>query len=594
MEIDIEDINKKYDETINKKFEVPSAEDVQKFSKLIDDLLTYSPANHEDLRQLKGKYGYSGKNSFLYQVYHQLPQLHCQENDMKIRNVLKIKKCKSHSGVLVITVFTSPYPEYTNKLTGEKVKQPFSCKWNCAYCPNEPGQPRSYLKGEPGVLRANKNEFDPIKQMHDRMSTLYLIGHPVDKLEVIVLGGTWTSYPEEYRKEFCRDIYYAANVFRPFPDKDVRDPLSLDEEKYQNRTAQCKVIGLTLETRPDTITASELVNLRMYGCTRVQLGIQHIDDDVLDGIKRRCSTQTMISAVKLLKDSGFKVDGHFMPNLPFTTIEKDRDMLLNKLLGTQFPIPHRRHDYNGVSLWEKWLVKFPEFQIDQWKVYPCEVVPWTDIETWYRNGSYKPYEECLLVDLLLEMKAIMFPWIRLNRIVRDIPTDYIIASSDKPNLRQELSMILQKEGKRCNCIRCREIKLDEWDGSYDLIVREYDASQGKEMFISAESKDQKKLYGFLRLRFPQCQYNSTFPELDGCSLIRELHVYGQLQVISAGSNHVQHRGIGKQLLSVAETISTHGGYKKCAVIAAEGTKNYYHSNGYAHAVGCGGYMVKKL
>jgi ELP3 family radical SAM enzyme/protein acetyltransferase len=239
-------------------------------------------------------------------------------------------------------------------------------------------------------------------------------------------------------------------------------------------------------------------------------------------------------------------------------------------------------------------VKFPEFQIDQWKVYPCEVVPWTDIETWYRNGSYKPYEECLLVDLLLEMKAIMFPWIRLNRIVRDIPTDYIIASSDKPNLRQELSMILQKEGKRCNCIRCREIKLDEWDGSYDLIVREYDASQGKEMFISAESKDQKKLYGFLRLRFPQCQYNSTFPELDGCSLIRELHVYGQLQVISAGSNHVQHRGIGKQLLSVAETISTHGGYKKCAVIAAEGTKNYYHSNGYAHAVGCGGYMVKKL
>lgn len=598
MEIDIEDLNRKYDATINRTFARPTKDCLVKYRPLIEQLL--ASANNvlteNQFKQFKSKHKFNGKNSFLYQVFQQLPDLHVDGNNDKLRNMLKIKKGKSHSGVLVITVLTSPYPEYTDKNTGQRVIQTFSCSARCSFCPNEPGQPRSYLKGEPGVMRANKNGFDPVRQMHDRMSALYTIGHPVDKLEVIVLGGTWTSYPLEYREQFCRDLYYAANIFDSMGNESRREPLSLNDEKKINRTATCKIIGLTLETRPDTITPQEVRDLRYYGCTRVQLGVQHLDNYVLDKINRKCSTETYVKALRVLKDAGFKVDGHFMPNLPFSTVEKDHDMLIDKLLGTRMPVPRREHNKGRVDLWETWNVAYPEYQMDQWKVYPCAIVPWTEIEQWYKNGEYVPYAEEHLVNLLLEMKALMFPWIRLNRIIRDIPGDYIIASSDKSNLRQELTDTLAKEGKKCRCIRCREIKNEKWGGSFMIVVREYKGSDGSELFISAESQDMEKLYGFLRLRFPSSRTNTIFPELHGCALIRELHVYGRLQLVVNGEdapNHVQHRGIGRQLLSIAEEIvRARGIYSKCAVIAGEGTKEYYKSNGYVDAPGKGGYMYK--
>lgn len=598
MDIDIEDINRKYDETIQRKFETPSEDDICKLTPLVHDILETRPQNQNQLKFIKTKHGFTGKNSFIYQVFTQLPIAEDQTLNVIIRDILKIKKCKSHSGVLVITVFTSPYPEYIDKTTGQKKIQAFSCQWNCAYCPNEPGQPRSYLKGEPGVLRANKNQFDAVKQMHDRMHALYLIGHPVDKLEVIVLGGTWVSYPEEYREQFCRDLYYAANIFDCLltNKSPLRLPLTLSEEKRINHTAASRVIGLTLETRPDTINEQEIKRLRMYGCTRVQLGIQHLDEYVLTKIKRHCPTTKLVNALKMLKDCGFKVDGHFMPNLPYSSPEKDYDMFMNKLLGTNFPVPQRKTKYLGTDLWEIYNISHPDFQVDQWKVYPCATVPWTEIEHWYRSGEYVPYSEDDLVDILLNMKAVVFPWIRLNRIVRDIPTDYIIASSDKPNLRQELTKILADEGKRCNCIRCREIKLEQWDGTYNTIVREYNASDGTEYFISAESTDLKKLYGFVRLRIPKMNCDThVFPELQECALIRELHVYGQLQIVNAQTNHVQHKGIGKKLMSLAEKIAVYEkGAKKMAVIAGEGTKPYYQSIGYIETRDDGSYMLKCL
>ena len=210
----------------------------------------------------------------------------------KMRNILITKRNKSASGVLVITIFTSPYPKFTKN--GNIIRQEFSCKFNCFYCPNEPGMPRSYLKSEPGVLRGNRNNWDCVSQMHDRMNTLQKIGHYVDKLEVLVLGGTWTSYPLEYREEFVRDMYYAANTFNSL---EKREKSSLDSEKRINVSSQTRVIGLTLETRPDTISKLELQRFRYYGCTRVQLGVQHINDDVLKKINRQCKHEKTVKAI---------------------------------------------------------------------------------------------------------------------------------------------------------------------------------------------------------------------------------------------------------------------------------------------------------
>lgn len=584
-DIDIEELNHKFDDLISQKFKMPDEQDIQRLKPLVEELCSLQyKLKAGQWKELKSKHKYAGKNSFLNEVFNRLVARGELVVDDQVhslfREQLKIKECKSTSGVLVITVFTSPYPEYVDPITGEHKVQTFSCAWNCAYCPNEPGQPRSYLKGEPGVLRANKNKFDCVLQMSDRMRGLYNIGHPIDKLEIIVLGGTWTSYPIPYREQFCRDIYYAANTFW---DPEKRKPLDIEEEKRINQTARTKVIGLTLETRPDTINIDEIRRLRKYGCTRVQLGIQHLDKDVLEKISRRCDPEKTREAIRMLKDCGFKVDSHWMPNLPGSNVKKDEEMLVDRLLGLKHPVP-KRYVQEG-DVYEEYSLVDPDFQTDQWKVYPCAIVPWTDIETWYKDGSYVPYEEAQLVKMLIKMKTLVFPWIRLNRIIRDIPADYIIASSDRANLRQELLALMEKDGTCCNCIRCREVKKTEWDGDFVCVVRTYDASGGVEYFISAESRDLKRLYGFLRLRLCNAR-SDIFPELKGCALIRELHVYGKLmETCRQNKQHVQHCGIGKFLLGKAKQIAKEKGFQKCAVIAGEGTKKYYERIGFDD-IGC--------
>lgn len=591
--VDIEELNRKYDGIISQSFAMPTEDDVRRLGPMVDNILAHKgKLSTSDFRDEKRRLSFTGKNSFLYEVYKRLAERGdvCSDEASRdiVRRFLKIKAGKSHSGVLVITVFTSAYPSYVDADSGDTVTQEFSCAWNCAYCPNEPGQPRSYLKGEPGVLRANKNGFDCVRQMHDRMSALYTIGHSVDKLEVLVLGGTWTSYPKQYREQFCRDIYYAANVF--WQGAQARDPMGLEEEKLENWTAKTRVIGLTLETRPDTICGDELKLMRTYGCTRVQLGIQHLDDGVLNHINRRCTSQHVAKAIRMLKDTGFKVDGHWMPNLPGSSIEKDK-MLFSRLLGVRNMLPKRWKSANG-DHWEEYDLEEPDYQTDQWKIYPCAVVPWTDIEKWYKEGTYVPYEEGDLVDLLLKTKSLVFPWIRLNRIIRDIPSDYILCSSDKSNMRQELADMMRIDGTRCNCIRCREVKGRDWDGQHVVVVRKYNASGGTEYFIGAESKDNNTLYGFVRLRTCNTCIH-VFPELEGCALVRELHVYGTLAPVDSSSDaqRVQHRGIGKALMERAENIARSEGYSKVAVIAAEGTKTYYEKLGYHHV---GDYSIKKI
>jgi histone acetyltransferase (RNA polymerase elongator complex component) len=593
--VDIEELNAKFDGIIQqtKFINIPSMDDVVKARPLIEEMIELSKEgriSQGKIFHLKRKYSVIHKNSHLFRIAQHLldEKAISKEEFERLLQCFRIKRGKSHSGVLVITLFTSPYPEYIRE-DGTLIKQSFSCAWNCAYCPAEPGQPRSYLKGEPGVLRGNKNNFDCVAQMWDRMDALSSIGHPVDKLEVIVLGGTWASYPLMYRELFLRDAYYAANIY--WDVGEPRERKTLEEEIRLNWDAKVRVIGLTLETRPDTVTPEMIRHFRRVGCTRVQLGIQHLDDDVLKKIRRQCPTERTVRAIQMLKDHGFKVDGHWMPNLPGSTVDLDRKMLVETLLGVKWGSngPVRRWEQNGET-WEAYNLVAPEFQVDQWKVYPCALVPWTDIEKWYREGSYVPYSPSILERLLIDMKQLVFPWIRLNRIIRDIPKDYILNEGEAGNLRQELGDIMKKDGTRCMCIRCREVKEQVWDGSYESIVRTYQASEGTEYFISAESKDQRQLYGFVRLRIPSGK-PVAFKELEGCSFIRELHVYGQLETVGTGTHreHIQHRGLGRHLMGIAERIAQEQGYTKTAVIAGEGTRRYYEKLGYKNE---GAYMIK--
>lgn len=337
-EVDMEDINNRFQRAMEYNIDEPGADDVERWSSLILKILDRDKDYQafSVFAKLLRENKCNVKRSFLFHVFLRMKETHSfSEADMEyIRRVLQIKAGKSHSGINSVTVFTSGHPEWKDPVTGAHKKQNFSCAFDCAFCPTEPGQPKSYLSLEPGVLRANRAGFDCVTQMWARMKALYLCGHDCDKLEVLVLGGTWTSYPSDYREQFIRDIYYGANTFFEYFNKDgnMRERLSLDEEKRINKTTRCKVIGLTLETRPDTITAKELKLLRYYGCTRVQLGIQHIDDDVLNKVKRRCKTERTVKAIRLLKDCGFKIDAHFMPNLPGSTLEKDVEMF-EVLLG---------------------------------------------------------------------------------------------------------------------------------------------------------------------------------------------------------------------------------------------------------------------
>lgn len=594
--IDIEELEAKGQMMASRDFPKPTPADVEKYKPLVKYMLSLGRVLQPgELNALKKKHRCNHKNSFLFHVFQSLDIPTTPDQAEKFRRSLMIKACKSWSGITSITVFTSAYPEFTDATTGERKKQSFSCAYNCSFCPNQPGQPRSYILNEPGVLRANRNEFDCVRQIHDRMNSLYVIGHPdLGKLEVLVLGGTFASYPKPYREEFTRDIYYAANTF--WDSGALRERLSLDEEKWINKTAKSRVIGLTFETRGDTIDADEMRFLRRLGCTRIQMGIQHIDDAILDKNNRKCAHKTTVKAIELLKTNCWKIDGHFMPNLPFSTAEKDRDMLIDKFLGLRFPVPKRHVDASGAH-WEVFRLTNPELQVDQVKIYPTAVTVYTQIEEWYKQGIYKPYPEAEFESIMLDFKSLVFPWIRINRIIRDFFADAIFSESGSNlGMRNDLGALMATMGTRCPCIRCREVKNKDWDGKYDIVVRQYDASNGDEYFISAESPDRHTLYGFVRLRLDTPTYNAdkVFPELQGAALIRELHVYSQLTNVGEKGRHVQHKGIGTRLMSKAEAIAAANKYGHVAVIAGIGAQTFYERIGYHLHEGPGEFMVKYL
>lgn len=438
-------------------------------------------------------------------------------------------------------------------------------------------QPRSYISTEPAVMRANRNNFDPVLQFYNRASGLELCGHIIDKIELLVLGGTWSHYNRKYQESFIRDLYYAANTYY----KDTkRDKLDLQNEIKINERAKCRIIGLTLETRPDCINKHEIKLFRKYGCTRVQLGVQHINDSILDYIERGCNTKDTIKAISLLKNNGYKVDMHLMPDLPSSSFEIDKRMF-DHILGIKSLVRE-----NNVF---KYDLNCPEIQADQWKIYPTEVTRWTKIFDMFNNGTYLPYAEDInkdtgnkkIVDLLIHAKQQVFPWIRLNRVIRDIPDNEVFGGNSVISLRQNLQDQMKREGKSCKCIRCREIRgrkinLDD----IQLFVRQYNDVDADEYFISFESKDESIIYGFCRLRLNKNNSKVFFKDLHNAAIIRELHVYGLMVPHDVNKKTTQHMGFGKKLVKKAEEIAFSNGYRKMAIISGVGVREYYENRGY--------------
>ena len=608
--MDIEDYN------INK------VQDENKFKLFLQDLLKKNYENNKEINTniniLRRKYKiYPSKKQLRY-FYHKY------FNDIKINQVLSrymIKKAiRSKSGVLVCTLVLKP--------------SVFSCPKKCSYCPTETDlngnytQPKSYLSTEPAMLRALEYNFDICGQLWDRINAYIKTGNICDnelqnikcsyKLEIILSGGTWESYPYNYRNSVMNEIYWSANIF-PYINNDnnlinnyknyilnkqnfnfERNILSLEEEIKINETSKFRIIGLTIETRPDFITNMSIKDYCRWGVTRVQICVQHYDDDILKKINRDCTTKDTKKAIKLLKNCGFKIVCHLMPDLPGSSPELDIWMFNQTLID-------------------------PDLQFDDVKIYPTAVckspnkniIVKSDIAEWYEKGLYTPYAEKNIDDLinvLVYYKTNIQPWIRIQRLIRDIPSSSIEVGYNKiSNLRQIIHDYLKKNNLYCNCIRCREIGDNDYlVRNTKLVVRKFRASDADEYFISIETnkinihyiifiikyyiififtgykiywtdnfkinKNIDKIIGFCRLRLDNNAGADIIDEIKNCALIREAHVYGYSLGINNETNNnnsSQHKGYGKILISTAEQIAINNNYKKIAVISGIGTREYY-------------------
>lgn len=529
----------------------------------IKDFVRRRPHSVATLRETKRELAAQYKTTILPNSvilgYYKQAYKQSQRDDDLLR-LLRKRAIRTLSGIAPVTVLTKPYP----------------CPGRCSYCPTEARMPKSYIASEPAAQRALRLKFDPWEQMTQRIQAFEANGHSVDKIELIVLGGTWSYYTKRYQTWFIKRLFDGANG---------RTVKTLAEAQRINETAKHRIIGLTLETRPDYVTKEELLRMRKLGCTHVQIGVQTLDQDVLDLIKRDDSVANIARATAMLRDFGFKITYHLMPGLPGATPAKD------------FKVFQRVFSELG-------------FQPDMLKIYPCVVIKSAEIYKWHKEGKYKPYTGKKLSNLIIKIKKeVIPPYVRINRLIRDIPGNEIEAGNLVTNLRQ----LLQQQGVECKCIRCREVrqqKIDERDAFLSTIT--YQAGQGEEHFISFASKDQKQLFAFTRLRLPKIKNRTTekltvirffdqkkitvqsndlaFPP--DTALIRELHTYGELIPIGGRvKKAVQHRGFGKRLMREAERVAKEAGYTQLAVISGIGVRGYYRKLGYRLK---DTYMVKSL
>ncbi len=517
------------------KLNLESKEEIAKIKKKISRKyhLPKLPSDADILKSFKGREGYE-----------------------KLRSLLRLKPVRTISGVAVVSVMTSPAPCPHGK---------------CLMCPGgvEKGTPQSYIGLEPAAQRGAQHGYNPFKQVLARLTELSEIGHDVDKVEIIVMGGTFPARPKNYKEWFMLGIFNALNVFGR---RRVKIESDLEKAKRKNEKAKARCIGITFETRPDYAKEEHIIEMLKFGGTKVELGVQSIYDDVLEKIKRGHSVEDTIRATQLLRDSAFKVGYHIMPGLPGSDFERDLKMF-------------------------KEIFENENFKPDYLKIYPTLVVEGTELYEMYKRGDYKPYTTEEVIELIAQAKRFLPEWVRVQRIQRDIPVGKAIGL-DKGNIRQLIHERLKELGYECRCIRCREVghKLrrlgvkvtDDIIKKAELVIRKYRASKGVEYFISYELPDYDALIGFIRLRFP---YKPFIKVLEDCALIRELHVYGK--AVPLGEREAgafQHRGFGERLLKEAEEIAKEE-FDRIAVISGVGVREYYRKFGYRKRFE---YMIKKL
>nr|WP_319538381.1 tRNA uridine(34) 5-carboxymethylaminomethyl modification radical SAM/GNAT enzyme Elp3 [uncultured Methanospirillum sp.] len=489
-----------------------------------------------------------------------------------LRPILQVKPSRTLSGVAPVAVMTSPAPCPHGK---------------CLPCPGGPDHeyhsPQSYTGGEPAARRAFHHGFDPYDQTAARLAQFEQLGHHVDKAELIIMGGTITARDEEYQEWFTASCIRAMNEYesgftpdyspashpsgeaegRPVSEVVPLVPGERDAIYARNEEAKVRCVAITFETRPDWCRREHIDRMLELGVTKVELGVQHLDDRVLELNQRGCTVADTVEANTLLRDAGIKVGFHMMPNLPGSDAEQDRRMFRE-------------------------LFSDPRFRPDFLKIYPTLITPGTGIEEMHNRGEYDVYDEDELIDIVADAKAAIPEYCRLQRIQRDIPADRILAGSKHSNFRELAKQRLTEKGGICRCIRCREIGRRSSDDEAVLQTMKYDSCGGEERFISFVSGD--SLVGFARLRLPG---NSWRPETGKAAFTRELHIYGKVVPIGriGSGEDRQHRRFGTELLTEAERQAADAGFSRMAIMAGIGVRPYYRRLGYERS---GPYMIRDL
>lgn len=508
-----------------------------------------------------GETGYFSKIE-LVTAYQQLTAAGVLPFERHVLRRLQMKPVRTSSGVAPVTVLT----------------EPAGCPGRCIFCPDAEGMPKSYLPDEPGARRAAQCGFDPYLQVRTRLETFQAMGHPADKVELLILGGTWSAYSRRYREWFVARCLDAMNdeVARSETGpsegattyRSTSLPIyqsTLTEAQARNETAPHRNVGLVIETRPDWVTPDEVVHLRRLGVTKVQLGVQSLDDRLLALNQRGHDVAAVRRAVGLLRAAGFKLHLHWMPNLYGATPASDRA--------------------DFARLWAD-----PALRPDELKIYPCSIIAGTELYRLWQEGRYRPYTDDELIDLVADCKATIPPYCRVNRVFRDIPADDIVAGVKSSNLRQLAHARMAERGQVCRCIRCREVR-GRAVGEDDLrpVVHTYETTGSLEQFLSFETAE-GQLAGFLRLSLPErntleaperSQIWDAIPEIAGAAMIREVHVYGPALEIGAESvGEAQHLGLGRRLIAEARARAAAAGFDRLAVISAIGTRRYYERLGF--------------
>jgi len=512
--------------------------------------------------------GVLGK-SFLVAAYHEMVADGTLAADPSLFEKLRMKPVRTLSGVTTVTVLTKPYP----------------CPGKCIFCPTDVRMPKSYLPDEPGAMRGVEHHFDPYAQVRSRLAQLENLGHPTDKIELLILGGTWSSYKRDYQEWFVARCFDAMNTVNHegHPSTSLRTSsdhkgkpegsvVNLPELQSKNESAPHRNVGLVIETRPDEITPDELRWLRQLGVTKVQLGAQSLDDHILEINQRGHDAAVTHRAVSLLRAAGFKVVLHWMPNLLGATPESDRA--------------------DFAKLWDGLCP-------DEIKIYPNQLLANAELYEYWQRGEFHPYTTQELIDLIVDIKPTIPRYCRVNRVIRDIPSTHVVEGNRRTSLRQDIHAEMKKRGVHCECVRCREVRgktiAPESLRLDDLL---YPTDSAEEHFLSFVTSDDK-LAGFIRLSLPNADSPMTgLADLDtlsgtrGAALIREVHVYGQSLAVGADrEGSAQHVGLGTRLLAEAEAIARGRGFRRMAVISAVGTRGYYLERGFARGEL---YLVKSL